>query len=155
MKKLTESCVEELLVHEPANKYNVHIGDLHACKGDQSLLKQVWLNLISNAIKYSSRSLHPHITISSKEDNFSCTYFIKDNGVGFNSVYADKLFKVFQRLHSDEMFEGNGIGLALVKRIITKHKGGTGAESLEGKGATFFFSIPKRYIDAMDSAAGF
>ena len=143
MKTLAESSVDELLRHEPADKYHIRIDSLPACKGDPNLLKQVWMNLIGNAIKYSSRTENPHIEISGKEDNGSYIYFIKDNGVGFDMKYADKLFGVFQRLHSEEMFKGTGIGLALVKRIINRHNGDIIAESAPGKGATFYFTIPK------------
>ncbi|HZI53463.1 MAG TPA: ATP-binding protein, partial [Chitinophagaceae bacterium] len=143
MKALAQSSIDELLRHEPANKYNIRIESLPGCKGDPNLLKQVWMNLIDNAIKYSSRTEHPCIEISSKEDAGSYVYFVKDNGVGFDMRYADKLFGVFQRLHSEEMFKGTGIGLALVKRIITRHHGEVVAESAPNDGATFYFTIPK------------
>ena len=143
METLAKSSVGELLRHEPADKYNIRIESLLVCNGDPNLLKQVWMNLIGNAIKYSSRTEHPCIEISSKEDAGSYIYLVKDNGVGFDMRYADKLFGVFQRLHTEEMFKGTGIGLALVKRIITRHNGEVVAESTPNKGATFYFTIPK------------
>ena len=143
MKALAQSSIDELLRLEPAGKYNIRIESLPGCKGDPNLLKQVWMNLIDNAIKYSSRTEHPCIEISSKEDAGSYVYFVKDNGVGFDMRYSDKLFRVFQRLHSQEMFKGTGIGLALVKRIITRHHGEVVAESASNNGATFYFTIPR------------
>ncbi|MES1215916.1 MAG: ATP-binding protein [Bacteroidota bacterium] len=143
MKELAGTCVDELLKQEPENKYHILIDNLPACKGDPNLLRQVWTNLIGNAIKYSSRAEKPGIEIGSKEENGTYTYFIKDNGVGFDMKYADKLFGVFQRLHTDEIYKGTGVGLALVKRIINKHMGDAWAEASPGKGATFYFSMPK------------
>src|SRR6185369_16067042 len=108
------------------------IAALPCCLGDSDLLKQVWLNLIGNAMKYSSRQADPTIAIGSTKDAAGTVYFVRDNGAGFDMRYADKLFKVFQRLHSQEEFEGTGIGLALVKRILDKHRGDIRAESSPG-----------------------
>lgn len=110
---------------------------------DQALIRQVWLNLLSNAIKYSSKKENPVIEIGFSELENEMMYFIKDNGAGFNMQYADKLFGVFQRLHNTNEFEGTGIGLAIVQRIITKHGGRVWAESKINEGATFFFTLPK------------
>lgn len=109
---------------------------------DLRLIKQVWINLISNAVKYSGKVEHPAVTIGCKEEAQAITYYIKDNGVGFDMRYADKLFGVFQRLHKQNEFEGTGVGLALVQRIVIMHGGKVWAESEPGKGATFYFSIP-------------
>lgn len=144
MKKLAESCSQELLETEKTREYHLTIDPLPACKGDQSMLKQVWLNLISNAIKYSSQNPSPQIEVGSSENNGRQVYFVRDNGVGFDMQYSHKLFGVFQRLHNEETFEGTGIGLALVKRIISKHSGEVWAESMPGKGATFYFSLSKK-----------
>jgi light-regulated signal transduction histidine kinase (bacteriophytochrome) len=143
MKAIAESCMTELLLQESKNKYHVHIHPIPDCGGEENLIKQVWTNLISNAIKYSSNGPKPQIEIDYKEDSSRNIYFIRDNGVGFDMQYAHKLFGVFQRLHSQEEFEGNGIGLALVKRIINKHKGEIWAEASPGEGAIFYFSLPK------------
>jgi light-regulated signal transduction histidine kinase (bacteriophytochrome) len=110
---------------------------------DAQLLKQVWVNLIANAIKFSSKADVPEIEIGFEESGHETTFYIKDNGVGFDMRFSNKLFKVFQRLHSVEEFPGTGVGLAIVKRIITSHEGRIWAESEEGKGSTFFFTIPK------------
>jgi signal transduction histidine kinase len=142
MKKLAEQCMMELLSHDKQKKYQVYISSLPACYGDKALLKQVWLNLISNAIKYSSKVPVPCIEIGCIEGTTMHTYFIKDNGAGFDMKHYSKLFGVFQRLHSQKNFEGTGIGLAFVKRILQKHGGEITAESSPDQGATFYFSLP-------------
>ena len=139
MKELVAAAVAEL---SPDEKYRLDIGEMPWCKGDSDLLKQVWINLIGNAVKYSSKRADPQISIGSVEDAAGPIYYVRDNGAGFDSKYADKLFKVFQRLHSHEEFEGTGIGLALVKRILDKHKGQIWAESSPGNGAAFYFRLP-------------
>ena len=121
---------------------NIIIHPLHPVNADRVLIYQVLINLLSNAIKYSSKSSNPVIEISSYEKDKSIIYEIKDNGAGFDNQYAHNLFGVFQRLHSNEEFEGTGVGLALVKRIINKHGGEVWADSIINKGATFYFSLP-------------
>jgi len=143
MKSLTETVVRDLLQHEPDNKYQICIGELPPATGDAIMLKQVMVNLVGNAIKYSSKKTAPVIVIGATDDGDRITYYVKDNGAGFDMAYSNKLFGVFQRLHSQEDFEGSGVGLALVKRIIEKHNGEVWAESVENAGATFFFSLPK------------
>jgi PAS domain S-box-containing protein len=123
-------------------KVNAKIRKLHTVFGDANLLKIVWTNLISNAIKYSSKKSDSEIVISSSQEDNTITYSVKDNGVGFDMQYKHKLFGVFQRLHSESEFEGNGVGLAMVQRIIIKHGGKVWAEGEVGKGATFYFSLP-------------
>jgi light-regulated signal transduction histidine kinase (bacteriophytochrome) len=142
MKALMESCVTQLLAVWPQEKFSIVAGDLPNCLGDEDLLKQVWLNLIGNAFKYSALNAEPFIEIGYTDGPAGAIYFVRDNGAGFDMKYADKLFKVFQRLHSHEEFEGTGVGLALVKRIIDKHKGKIWAESAPAKGATFYFTLP-------------
>lgn len=111
--------------------------------GDSTLLQQVWVNLIDNAIKYTSKKEKTKIGIGFTENETHFVFFIRDNGVGFDMKYAHKLFGVFQRLHTQTEFEGTGIGLASVQRIVHKHNGRVWAEAEPGNGATFFFSIPK------------
>jgi len=110
---------------------------------DKSLIRQVWQNYISNAIKFTSKKASSVIEIGYTENETEYEFYIKDNGVGFNMRYIDKLFNVFQRLHTIEVFEGTGVGLALVKRIVNKHLGKIRAEAEIDKGATFYFTLPK------------
>ena len=112
---------------------------------DDRLIKQVWVNLVSNAVKYSKQNASPLVEIGCEIKDNHKVYFIKDNGVGFNSEQAPKLFDVFYRIHRDNSFEGTGIGLALVKSVIDHHGGKIWAEGVEGKGATFRFYLPEKY----------
>jgi light-regulated signal transduction histidine kinase (bacteriophytochrome) len=121
---------------------NINVTELHTVYCDSSLIRQVWINLIENAIKYSSKKQTPVIQISSKRENDDMIYCIKDNGVGFDMKYAHKLFGIFQRLHNLDEFEGTGVGLALVHRIISKHNGKVWADAEVGHGASFYFSLP-------------
>jgi PAS domain S-box-containing protein len=118
------------------------IGTLPPAVADISMLTQVWLNLISNAVKYSSKKPDPVIHIGSETRDTEIVFFVRDNGAGFNMNYASKLFGVFQRLHGPREFEGTGVGLALVKRIIDKHGGRVWAEAKVNEGASFYFSLP-------------
>jgi light-regulated signal transduction histidine kinase (bacteriophytochrome) len=120
---------------------------LPVVKGDPALLRQVFINLISNALKYTRPRNPATIEIGCREDDpKEITIFVRDNGVGFEPEYAHKLFGVFQRLHDAENFEGTGIGLAIVRRVITRHHGHTWAEGAPDQGATFYFSLPKSGI---------
>jgi signal transduction histidine kinase len=143
MQSLATDVVNEFLQHDLENDYRINIGALVPAEADQGMIKQVLINLLSNAIKYSSKKDKPEIEIGSIDEETRTIYYVKDNGVGFDMAYAGKLFGVFQRLHSQEEFEGTGVGLALVKRIIDKHKGEVWAEGQENVGATFYFSLPK------------
>lgn len=120
----------------------LHIGTLKDTEGDYAMLGQVWQNLISNALKYSSKNEHISVVIDCKTDAEFAFYSIKDNGVGFDEKYKDKLFGVFQRLHRSEEFEGTGVGLAIVNRIIQKHGGRIEVSSTIGKGTEFIFALP-------------
>ena len=126
-----------------AGRVTISIGALPKAEGDPVLLYQVVVNLLSNAIKYSRNKPAPVIEIGSTDNENELIYYIKDNGAGFNMEYAHKLFGVFQRLHGDDEFEGTGVGLALVQRIIARHGGRVWAEGQPGQGATFYFSLPK------------
>ena len=123
------------------HKANVIIHKLSDARGDYSLLSHVWVNLLSNAIKYSGKKENPEVEIGCEEKEDKVVYYVKDNGAGFDMAYANKLFGVFQRLHTNAQFEGIGIGLAIVQRIITRHGGKVWAEGTPGKGATFYFSL--------------
>jgi signal transduction histidine kinase len=127
----------------PHRSIDFTIQTLPAIQADAALLQQVWVNLVSNAIKYTRRQERTVIEIGFYEEPGEIIYYIKDNGVGFNMDYVHKLFGVFQRLHSPREFEGTGIGLSIVHRIITKHGGTIRAHAEEDKGATFYLSLPK------------
>jgi light-regulated signal transduction histidine kinase (bacteriophytochrome) len=116
---------------------------LPAAKGDKSLIRQVWINLISNAIKYSRHKAITKIEIGAYHQDKLVVYYVRDSGAGFDMQYYDKLFGVFQRLHSQEEFEGTGIGLAIVQKIVDRHKGTVWAESVLDEGTCFYFSLPK------------
>lgn len=143
MTELAEETLYEIntSIHHNAK---VTIYPLHAAHVDTTMIKQVMINLISNALKYSSKTEKPVVEIKSSLEEDEIIYSVSDNGVGFNNQYAGKLFGVFQRLHLQKDFEGTGVGLALVKRIIDKHGGRVWAEGELNKGATFFFSLPIR-----------
>ena len=142
MNVLVKLVKEEFLFDDGENipEFKVHL--LPPAKGDQSLIKQVWINLISNAIKYSKNKPKTTIEIGAyKKDSF-VVYYVKDEGVGFDMQYYDKLFGVFQRLHSQEEFEGTGIGLAIVQKIVNRHNGTVWAESTINEKTCFYFSLP-------------
>ena len=141
MTMLTENIFSEIN-KTTRNKAKVKIDPLYPVMADYSLINQVMTNLISNAIKYSSETEKPIIEIKSEKKDGVLIYSVSDNGAGFDMRYVHKLFGVFQRLHSAEEFEGTGVGLAIVKRIINKHNGSVWAEGETGKGATFYFSLP-------------
>ncbi len=143
-----------MLVRETLGDFEVETKDrnigwkihpLPCVRGNRSLLRMALVNLMSNAVKFTGARAEPKIEIGSiSEGNGETVVFIRDNGAGFDPDYADKLFGVFQRLHSQDEFEGTGIGLANVQRIIHRHGGRAWAEGMVDGGATFYFSIPKQ-----------
>ena len=142
MSALVRSSFEEIS-SDPAvrTKVDFRPGEIPDAEGDAALLRQVWVNLLSNAVKFSAGEQHPVIEVSGAREGSWTVYRVRDNGVGFDMKYVDKLFGVFQRLHGPTEFEGSGIGLALVKRIVARHGGQVRAEGAVGEGATFSFSL--------------
>jgi len=143
MTALVKLVQEELLFEEGENIPEFNVKILPPAKGDKSLIKQVWINLISNAIKYSRYKPTTRIEINAYEKDNLIVYYVKDEGAGFDMQYYDKLFGVFQRLHSQEEFEGTGIGLAIVQKIVQRHNGTVWAESVLNEGTCFYFSLHK------------
>ncbi|MGP8200347.1 MAG: sensor histidine kinase [Limisphaerales bacterium] len=133
--------LEELQGEQAGRRVEVCVSELPECEADPTLLQQVFANLISNALKYSRRRDPAIIEIGAHHENGRCVYFVKDNGAGFEMEYEDKLFRVFQRLHTPEQFEGTGVGLAIVQRIIHRHGGRVWAQGEPEKGATFYFTV--------------
>lgn len=139
----------DLLVHdiiadlspEEKERTKITVHPMGNAKADETLLRQAFQNLILNAIKYSSKKDNPQVEIGMKEVEGKATYFVKDNGAGFNMAYYNKLFGVFQRLHDQDEFEGTGVGLAIVQRIIHRHGGKIWAEAKVNEGATFYFTL--------------
>jgi light-regulated signal transduction histidine kinase (bacteriophytochrome) len=120
---------------------DVQVTDLPKADGDATMLRQVWANLIGNALKFSSKVAQPQIRIGSEQAGSETVYFVKDNGAGFDMRYVGHLFGVFQRLHPNEDYPGTGAGLAIVKRVVERHGGRAWAEGEPGKGAAFRFTL--------------
>jgi light-regulated signal transduction histidine kinase (bacteriophytochrome) len=143
MRALAEEVIKQFQIIEPERTMRLKVDALPPALGDRSMIREVFANLLSNALKYTAPREAAVIEASGKTDGNESIYSVKDNGVGFDMKYADKLFQVFQRLHSADEFEGTGIGLALVKRIIQRHGGRVWAEGKVNEGATFYFSLPR------------
>src|SRR5207302_630388 len=128
--------------HEHEGRHvDITIGDLAVCQADPGLLKQVFVNLLTNAFKFTRQREVAVIAVGWREDGETRVSCVQDNGVGFDMQYASKLFGVFQRLHSPEEYEGTGVGLAIVQRIIHRHGGRVWAEAAVDQGATFYFTL--------------
>jgi signal transduction histidine kinase len=141
MRALASEVAAELA---PANpKAHVELGALPALAGDRALLRHVWSNLIGNALKYSARKDTPLVQISGRAEGAENIYTVRDNGAGFDMRYYDKLFNVFQRLHREDEFEGTGVGLAIVQRVVVRHGGRVWGEGAIGEGASFHFALPR------------
>ncbi|HSI71237.1 MAG TPA: ATP-binding protein [Gillisia sp.] len=142
MKEIVENIVADQVKLEPKRKIDISIQELPKVEGDKNMLKQLIFNLVSNAFKYTGKKENVNIEIGSYSLNAEQVFYVKDNGAGFDPRYYDKLFGVFQRLHSSMEFEGTGVGLAIVQKIATKHGGEVWAEGKVGEGACFYFSLP-------------
>lgn len=140
---MVKQCLEEINNRNENRRIEFVVGDLRRCHADPSLLRQVWVNLLENAVKYTGKREFARVEIGSRiESDGSTLYFVRDNGVGFDMRFAQKLFGVFQRLHRSEDYEGTGVGLAIVQRIVGRHGGRVGAHSEPDRGAEFYFTMP-------------
>ena len=139
---LSGEIIEQLRAEQPERTVQFEIEDNINILGDPGLVRIAMENLIGNAWKYTSKISHAKISLSTSLDNDKTAFKLQDNGAGFNMEYADKLFEVFQRLHGKDDYEGTGVGLATVKRVIERHQGSIWARSEKGKGASFFFTLP-------------
>lgn len=139
---LVKGIFDELKAVNKGRKLKLILNNPPKCMGDPSMIRQVFINLLSNSIKFTRKRESALIEIGGAVTDNETIYFVKDNGVGFDMADAEKLFGVFQRLHSVDEYEGSGVGLAIVQRIITRHGGRVWAEGKLGKGATFYFTLP-------------
>jgi light-regulated signal transduction histidine kinase (bacteriophytochrome) len=139
--RLVSDALQDLHVRENGRKIDIRLGQLPPCMGDPGLLKQVWINLLSNALKYTRKRDATVVEIGAKRENGHDIYFVADNGTGFDMRYSGKLFGVFQRLHRADEFEGTGVGLAIVQRVVNRHGGRVWAQAEPEKGATFYFTL--------------
>jgi light-regulated signal transduction histidine kinase (bacteriophytochrome) len=137
-----DSVFEELISEDDKKRIDLKLEAVPAAVGDAALMRQVWLNLLANAIKFTSKKKRAVIEVGGTQKGDELVYFVRDNGAGFEMEYVDKLFKVFQRLHSESEFEGTGVGLAIVQRVIHRHGGRVWAEGKVDEGATFHFTLP-------------
>jgi PAS domain S-box-containing protein len=144
MGKLAKAVSEELKLAVPERKLKFAINTLIPAQGDQAMIRQVFVNLLSNAVKFTRPKERAVIEVDGRSEGNENVYTVKDNGVGFDMQYVGKLFGVFQRLHSAAEFEGTGVGLAIVQRIIHRHGGRVWAEGKVGEGATFYFTLPRK-----------
>jgi PAS domain S-box-containing protein len=144
MQAVASSVFSELVKEENIEGIDLQMGKLPSTRGDQALMRQVWVNLLANAIKFTSGKKRAVIEVGSTKNKHETVYYVRDNGAGFEMEYADKLFGVFQRLHSESEFEGTGVGLAIVQRVIHRHGGRVWAEGKVDEGAVFYFALPQK-----------
>jgi light-regulated signal transduction histidine kinase (bacteriophytochrome) len=142
MEKLVKEVVDEIMHGSSEQTLRLEVRMLPPAQGDVTLIRQVFVNLLSNAVKFTRHKETALIEVGGWTEDKENVYFVKDNGVGFDPKYADKLFRTFQRLHTLREFEGTGIGLSIVQRIILRHGGRVWAEGSPNMGAIFFFSLP-------------
>jgi light-regulated signal transduction histidine kinase (bacteriophytochrome) len=142
MTALAGAAAAEVMAVYTGPKPHIDIGDLPSVAGDATVIRQVWCNLIGNALKYSAKRPEPRVRVSGRIEGQEAIFQVEDNGAGFDMRYADKLFGVFQRLHRTEDFSGTGVGLAIVHRIITRHGGRISAQGAPDAGACFQFALP-------------
>jgi light-regulated signal transduction histidine kinase (bacteriophytochrome) len=154
LSRLAAEVVEQIRAGEPGRAVQVTIAPSVAGRGDEQLLRLLLQNLLGNAWKYTRRAQNAHIEFGGTAQGGETVYYVRDNGAGFDMAYADKLFKPFQRLHRAEEFEGSGVGLATVARVIQRHAGRVWAEGREGEGATFYFTLNAPEAEARARESG-
>jgi light-regulated signal transduction histidine kinase (bacteriophytochrome) len=142
MAALARNAASKLLESGGPHHAILEISDLPSVPGDRAMLQAVWTQLISNAAKFAGQRPIPRLEIRASAEAGRNVYHVRDNGIGFEMTYADKLFGLFQRLHADVTYPGSGIGLAMVKRIVHRHGGTIWADARQGEGATFSFALP-------------
>lgn len=143
MGNLVQEVLTEIRSTDPERQLNVNVGELPAAFGDRVLIRQLLLNLLSNAVKFSRGIQDARIEVGSIKSSGEQVYYVRDNGIGFNMKYYNKLFGVFQRLVSESQFEGTGVGLAIVQRVVHRHGGRVWAEGEVNNGAVFYFTLPR------------
>lgn len=144
MDAMARGVAAELVAAQPGRRIEIDIAPLPSAHGDAAMLRQVWFNLIANAVKFSGQRLSARVEIDGRQERNEVLYWVKDNGAGFDMQYAGKLFGVFQRLHRQDEFEGTGVGLAITQRILSRHGGRIWGEGQAQVGATFWFALPAR-----------
>jgi light-regulated signal transduction histidine kinase (bacteriophytochrome) len=144
MEALANAVFRDVTTPEERERIDFQQEFLPSVVGDPTLMRQVWINLLSNAVKFSAKRKQAVIQVGGSQDAAENIYFVRDNGAGFDMRYADKLFGVFQRLHSEREFEGTGVGLAIIQRVIHRHGGRVWAEAEADKGAAFYFALPRK-----------
>jgi light-regulated signal transduction histidine kinase (bacteriophytochrome) len=144
MQSMAQTIFAGLVKPDELERTDLQIQNLPPAMGDPSLIHQVWVNLLSNALKFTSKKERAVIEVGSTQDKNETIYYVRDNGAGFEMQYADKLFGVFQRLHNENEFEGTGVGLAIVQRVILRHGGRVWGEGKEDQGAVFYFALPRK-----------
>jgi signal transduction histidine kinase len=151
MEQIARGAFDELAWSLPEREVKFAVHPLPQASGDYLLIRQVFSNLLSNALKFTQTRDVARIEVAGREEDFETVYSVKDNGAGFDMQFADKLFRAFQRLHSQKDFEGTGIGLSIVQRIVSRHGGRVWAEGRRDEGATFYFSLPSPVAQESDS----
>ena len=146
MRALADSVIDEFRDQYPTAA--IELLPMPEALGDKTMLRQVYVNLVGNALKFSARKQRPIVQIGATQQRRETVFFVKDNGAGFDMAYVEKLFGVFQRLHSMEAFPGTGVGLAIVKRIVERHGGKVWADAEPERGATFYFTLPDHHAEA-------
>jgi PAS domain S-box-containing protein len=144
MEKIVEDVIREIRSETPEKRIRARVDSLPRAWGDRAMIRQVLFNLVSNAVKFSKKNEPVDIELSGSADAFENTYIVRDSGIGFDSRFAEKLFRVFQRLHGPEEYEGTGVGLAVVQQIVNRHGGRTWAEGRADRGAVFYFTLPRK-----------